>query len=75
MREKRPVIAVDIETGTKKEYDSAYACAKELRVNPTNVLSAALINGGVCKGYRIYDTPETIRKRINELENLLEELS
>ena len=66
------MIAVNVETGERKMYESTYACAKVLRVNPTNVLSAAINNGGVCRGYQIFDTPETIKARIRELEKLLE---
>lgn len=71
-REKRPVIAVNTETGESKIYESTYACAKAIGVNPTLVLSAAVNNGGVCNGYQIYDTPETIERRIEELKNLKE---
>ena len=71
-RQKRPVITISLETGERKEYASAYACANAIGAKPNGVISA-LETLGTCKGYRILDVPETIRKRIVELENVLNE--
>lgn len=72
-RQKRPVIAVSLANGERKNFDSVYACAKAIGANVSNVLSA-LDSRGTCKGWMISDTKENIQRRIDELKKLMEEL-
>ena len=72
-RTKRPVIAISLETGERKEFDSTYACAKSIGVNVSGII-AALDSIGSCKGWRILDTKENIDRRIEELKKIKEEL-
>lgn len=72
-RNKRPVIAISLETGERKTFDSVYACAKSLGANVSGVISA-LDSIGTCKGWRLLDTKENVQKKIDELEKLMEEI-
>ena len=60
------MIAISEKTGERKEFSSVYAAAKELKVSHTHVL-IALALGACVKEFKVYDTPENIRKRIEEL--------
>ena len=72
-RASRKVIAVNVETGEKREFASAYECAASLGTGHCNAL-AALDRNGVCCGWKLYDSPESLRKRIEELQRQLEEI-
>lgn len=67
MRLKRAVIAINEETGEKRAFESAYVFAKEVGINPGSAINI-LQAGGSAKGWKLYDTPDNIRKRIAELE-------
>ena len=67
---RRSVIAVNEMTGERKFFESVYACAKYMNVC-TQAVQLAQGLGGVCKGWRIYDEPERIRERIEDLKNQL----
>lgn len=67
------MIAVSLETGERKNFESVYACAKEIGANVSNVLSA-LDSRGTCKGWMISDTKENIQRKIDELKKMMEEL-
>jgi len=69
-REKRAVIAINETTGERRDFDSVYRCAKEFGVCVQAVQLAQGLSG-VCKGWRIFDTPARIRERIEELKNQL----
>lgn len=69
-RQKRGVVAINEATGERKDFDSVYACAKALGVC-VQAIQLAQGLGGVSKGWRIYDTPDKIRERIEELKNQL----
>lgn len=69
-KEGRAVLAVNTETGECKKYGSAYKLSLEINVTLRSVMQA-LERNGVCKGWRVYDTPERIRERIAELEEQL----
>lgn len=74
MRVKRPVIVINEFTGERKDYESEYQLAKELKSSITAVQISRL-RGTAVKGWKIFDTPDNIRKRIAELEeqiNILE---
>lgn len=69
-RRQRKVIAINETTGERQEFDSVYAASKALGVS---VQAVQLAQGlcGVCRGWRIYDEPERIRERIEDLKNQL----
>ena len=73
LRKTRKIIAINIETGEKREFPSTYAFAQEMRTSTQNV-SMALTRGGSCAGWKLYDCPENIKKRIAELQKQLKEL-
>ena len=65
MRQKRPIIAVfDDEVYT---FDSVLEFAKEAGVS-TQAATQALDRFGMCDGWKLYDTSETLQKRIDELQ-------
>lgn len=72
-RESRGIVAISVATGERREFDSASSCAIELRTQHTNVLQA-LNRNGVCCGWKLYDSPESLRKRIEELQRQLKEI-
>lgn len=72
-RPSRKVVAVSIETGERREFGSAYECAIAIHTGHAAVL-AALDRNGTCCGWRMYDTPDTLRKRIEELQRQLAEI-
>jgi len=69
----RKIIAVDSRTGERREFGGTYAFAKEVGTTPQNV-QFALNRNGLCCGWKLYDTPENLRKRIKELERQLAEI-
>lgn len=73
MRPIRKITAVSLETGEKKVYASLYQAAKALGTSAQNVMQA-ISRGGACCGWRLYDSPETIKAKIAEMENLLKEV-
>lgn len=72
-RETRPVIAINEATGERVQYNSVYALAKALGVRNSHVM-IAISMGNAVNGWRVYDTPENIRKRIEEMERTIEML-
>ena len=66
-RTKKPVIAVNYETGEKRKYDGMYEAAGEIGVKTTSVINA-IATGCLLKGWRFYDTPDNIRKKIRQME-------
>jgi hypothetical protein len=69
----RPVIAISVETGDRKEFDSVYACKMALGVNESGIIRA-LDSMGTCNGWRLFDTKENIQKRIERLQKVMEEI-
>lgn len=69
-RETRPVIAINEQSGERKEFSSVYKAAKELGASHTQVLISLAMSTSVC-GWRVYDTPENIRKQIVKLESII----
>lgn len=69
-KEARTVIAVNIDTGEKKVYETAMSLAAELKVSIRSVMQAVERNG-VCREWRLYDTPERIKAQIAVLEKRL----
>lgn len=72
-RPNRKVVAINVSSLEKKEFNTVYECAMSLGTGTANVLQA-LNRNGVCCGWRLYDTEETLRKRISELEEQLKEV-
>lgn len=70
---KRAIVIINEETGERQEFDSINAAAYRLETNFANVQRAAIYNG-VIKGWRVYESPDAIRKHIIELELQLAEL-
>jgi len=66
-RETRPVIAINEVTGERREFGSAYAVGKAFGTNHTHVLISIMMGTSV-KGWKVYDTPDNIRRRIADLE-------
>lgn len=72
-RETRPVIAINEETGVRKEFSSVYAAAQEFKTNHTHVLISMAMGTSV-KGWKVFDTPDNIRRRIADLEDQIKML-
>ena len=72
-RRTKPVIAISKETEERKEFGSVYECAHNLGVSTAAVL-VAVARGTAVKGWKLYDSPENIRKRIKELKEQIEML-
>lgn len=70
MTEGKGVIAINIETGERKEYASINAAARDLRSNFATI-QKSIIRNGITKGWRIYPTAENIRRQIDNLEEML----
>lgn len=70
--EVRKVIAIS-ESGERKVFDSMNEAARELRSTYQQV-QISILRGGTCNGWRVYDTPENIRKRIEALEEQIKML-
>lgn len=64
---KRAIILINEETGERKEYASINAAARFLSSTFGNVQIAAVYNG-VCKGWRVYESPESIRQHIKDYQ-------
>lgn len=73
MRETRKVVAVNVANGERREFPTSTECAIFLHTMSANVLQA-LNRNGVCYGWKLYDSAETLRKRIAELERQLAEI-
>lgn len=72
-RKVRRVIAINEATHERREYESVYACSRDLGVS----IQAVQLAQGLCgtsKGWRIYDEPSRIRERIEELKRQIETL-
>lgn len=65
--EGKKIIAINEETGERREHKSAWAFACEMGVTARSVLQAKERNG-VCKGWRIYPSIEELKEKVAELE-------
>ena len=68
--ERRSIILISEETGERKDLPSINRAAAFLKTTFSNVQRAAIYNG-VWKGWRVFESPESIRKHIAELEEQL----
>lgn len=73
INEAKSVIAVNIESGERRDFSSINEAARFLGVQFQTVQTASYRNGSV-KGWRIYPSPENIRRQIGLLENQLKEI-
>ena len=64
---KRVIILINEETGERKDCASINAAARFLSATFGNVQTAAVYNG-VCKGWRVYESPESIRQHIKDYQ-------
>ena len=64
---KRAIILINEETGERKECASINAASRFLSSTFFNVQKAAVYNG-VCKGWRVYESPESIRQHIKDYQ-------
>lgn len=67
------MIAINEKTGERKEFSSAYAAAKEMGVSHTHVFIAIAL-GACVKEWKVFDTPDNIRRRIADLEAVIRKL-
>lgn len=64
------IIVINEKTGERKDFPSVNAAAVFLQTNFSNVQRAAIYNG-TWKGWKVFESPESIRKHIAELEEQL----
>jgi len=72
-RANRGVIAINVETGERKEFEKVKDCMQFLGTDHPNVLQA-LNRNGVCCGWKLSDTADTLRERIRVLVRQLKEI-
>lgn len=72
-RTSRKIVAVNVESGKRKEFNRSIDCASFLGVGHANIRQAVERNGS-CRGWRLYDAPEYIRKKIEILQGQLAEI-
>lgn len=63
----RKVIAINEQTGERREFSGIYQAAKALGTSTPSV-SISLAMGTAVKGWKVYDTPEMMRQRIEEIK-------
>lgn len=73
MRNTRKIIAINPNTGEKKEFLSVYMCSRELQTSIQNI-TQALDRNGICCGWKLYDSADFLRGRIAELQRRLKEV-
>lgn len=73
MRNVRKVIAINEVTGERKAFASAYEASGFLGSTRQAALHA-LVSLQSVKGWKLYDTPEKYRERIQELEEIIKML-
>lgn len=66
----RSIILISDETGERKDFKSVNGAARFLGTTFVNVQRAALSNG-TYNGWRVFESPETIRLHIADLEKQL----
>lgn len=73
MRNKREIIAINIVSGEKRMYPDTTRAAADLGTSRQNVIQQ-LNRNGFCGSWRLYDTVETLKRRIFELERQIKEV-
>lgn len=64
---RRAIVLINEKTGERVDMSSINAAASFLGTNFSNIQRAAVYNG-VIKGWRVYESAETIRQHIADLE-------
>ena len=67
----KSVIAINEETGEKIVFSSINEAARKIGTSFQGVQIASMRNGVVC-GWRIFDSPDVIREKIEHLQEMLE---
>lgn len=67
---KRAIVLINEESGERKDFNSINGAAKFLGATFGNVQTAAIYNG-TWKGWRVYESADTIRQHIKELQEQL----
>lgn len=70
---KRAIVLINQETGERKDFGSINAAARFLGATFCNIQTQAVYNG-VCKGWKVYESPDSIRKHIEDYEAQLKVL-
>ena len=73
MRNKREIIAIDVVSGEKRMYPDTTRAAADLGTSRQNVIQQ-LNRNGLCGSWKLYDIPDTLKKRIYELEKQIKEV-
>ena len=72
-RRSKPVIAINKESGERRVFECVFECANAFGVSNSAVL-VAVARGTSVKGWRLYDSPDNIRLRIQDLERQIKML-
>lgn len=67
INERKGIVIINVETGERKDFDSINAAARFLGATFCNIQKAGIYNG-VCKGWKVYESADTIRQHIKDLE-------
>lgn len=67
---KRAIVLINEYGGERKDFDSINAAASFLGTNFSNIQRQAISNGTL-RGWRVYESPDSIRQHIKELEDQL----
>jgi len=73
MRKIRKVVAINVATGQRKEFAGTYQAAKALETSTQNI-ALAMDRCGICRGWKLYDSPESLREKIEELKKRIKEI-
>lgn len=71
INEKKGIVLINEATGERKDFSSINGAAVFLQTVFANVQRVAMYNGTL-RGWRVYYTPETIRRQIRDLEDQLQ---
>ena len=70
MRNKREIIAVKVESGEKRMYPDTTRAAADLGTSRQNIIQQ-LNRNGFCGSWKLYDSTDTLKKRIYECEKVI----
>ena len=71
--ERRSIVLISEETGERKDFPSINRAAAFLGTTFGNVQRAAIYNG-TFHGWKVFESPDSIRQHIKDLENQLKVL-
>lgn len=70
INKRKGIVLIHVETGERKDFDSINAAARFIGTTFCNLQRTGIYNG-VCKGWKVYESADTIRQHIKELEDQL----